>query len=103
MVVEVGDHPVCGFGSRLFAVGDVIESLCGPGRFRGELRYSPPGIAGEFGRSSAGNRVEDGAFLQLARDGSEPMTNRSRPIAHRRKLFGGRAVFGRAELMFTEY
>ena len=27
MVVEVGDHPIRSFGSRPFAVGDVVESL----------------------------------------------------------------------------
>ena len=99
MVVEVGDHPVRGFGSRPLAVGDVVESLCGPVQFVGQMRYGPSGIAGQFGRGSARNRIEDAALLQLACDGSESVADRGRPIARRRILFGGRAVFGGAELM----
>src|SRR3954447_20747618 len=102
MVVEVGDHPIRSFGSRSFTVCDVVESLCGPVQFGCKIRYDPSGVASQFGRGSARDRVENGGFLQWACDGPEPVTDCGGPIGRRRKLFGGHAVLGGAELMIAE-
>src|SRR5262245_8671604 len=102
MVVEVGDHPIRSLGSRPFAVGDVVENLYCPGQFGGEIRYRPPSVAGQFGRGSARNRVEDGALLQLPCNGSQSVADRSRPITLCRILFSHPAVLTGAELVLAE-
>jgi len=87
MVVEARDHPIPRFGSRPFAIGHIVESLCGPCQFGGQIRYSPSGIAGQFGGGSTRDWIEDGAFLQLTRDGSETIINGTSDWVYEEEFF----------------
>ena len=102
MIIEVCDHPVCGLGTRAFAVGDIVESVCGLQQFAGQIWHRLTGSLGQLGCCPARNRVEHTVFLELAGDGSQPMTDCDGPITCRRILFGGRTVLCGAQFVRVE-
>ena len=95
MIVEIGDHPVGGFRSWSLAVGDVVERACGLGQFGSKRGQGLARIAREFGGRPAGDGIQHPAVLELASDGSEPMTDRRSPISGGGILFGGGSVLAR--------
>ena len=72
--------------------------MCGIRQCAGELGQQRGGVAGQLVGGAARHGVEYAVFLELACDGSESMTDGSRPITIGGILFGGGAVLGRAEL-----